>query len=125
MNVSLTALERLLHRYTMEPTSKPFDVRSVPVEAIQVEQPKGSILIRSPREQRESLFVRFVSLATISISTGVSPGGTDAKKAREDTFSGQCLPLNTCSSFLCLIRTTLGDTRIRSFGTDIQIILAC
>ncbi len=44
MNVSLSALERLLQRYTMEPTTKPFDVRSVPVEAIPVEQPKGWIL---------------------------------------------------------------------------------
>jgi hypothetical protein len=43
MNVSLASLERLLHRYTMEPTTKPFDVRSVPVEAVPVEQPKGSI----------------------------------------------------------------------------------
>lgn len=41
MNVSLSALERLLHRYTMEPTIKAFDVRSVPVEAVHVEQPKG------------------------------------------------------------------------------------
>ena len=41
MNVSLSALERLLQRYTMESTTKPFDVRSVPVEAVQVEQPKG------------------------------------------------------------------------------------
>jgi hypothetical protein len=41
MNVSLSSLERLLHRYTMEPTNKPFDVRSVPVEAVPVEQPKG------------------------------------------------------------------------------------
>lgn len=41
MNVSLSALERLLHRYTMESTTKPFDVRSVPVEAVPVEQPKG------------------------------------------------------------------------------------
>ncbi len=41
MNVSLSSLERLLHRYTMEPASKPFDVRSVPVEAVPVEQPKG------------------------------------------------------------------------------------
>ena len=32
MNVPLSALERLLHRYTMESTTKPFDVRSVPVE---------------------------------------------------------------------------------------------
>ena len=43
MNVSISALERLLHRYTMESTSKPFDVRSVPVEAVPVEQPKGKI----------------------------------------------------------------------------------
>ncbi|CAF3823842.1 unnamed protein product [Rotaria sp. Silwood1] len=41
MNVSLSSLERLLHRYTIEPTTKPFDVRSVPVEAVPVEQPKG------------------------------------------------------------------------------------
>jgi len=41
MNVSLSSLERLLHRYTMEPTTKPFDVRSVPIEALPVEQPKG------------------------------------------------------------------------------------
>ena len=41
MNVSLTALERLLHRYTMESTTKPFDVRSVPVEVVPVEQSKG------------------------------------------------------------------------------------
>ena len=33
MNVSISSLERLLHRYTMESTSQPFDVRSVPVEA--------------------------------------------------------------------------------------------
>lgn len=43
MNVSISSLERLLHRYTMEPSPKPFDVRSVPVEAVSVEQPKGSI----------------------------------------------------------------------------------
>lgn len=43
MNVSLSSLERLLQRYTMESTTKPFDVRSVPVEAIPVEQPKGWI----------------------------------------------------------------------------------
>jgi len=41
MNVSLSSLERLLHRYTMEPTTKPFDVRSVPVESVPLEQPKG------------------------------------------------------------------------------------
>jgi hypothetical protein len=41
MNISLSSLERLLHRYTMEPTTKPFDVRSVPIEAVQVEAPKG------------------------------------------------------------------------------------
>ena len=34
MNVSLSSLERLLQRYTMESTTKPFDVRSVPVEAV-------------------------------------------------------------------------------------------
>ena len=44
MNVSLSALERLLQRYTMESTAKPFDVRSVPVEAVTAEQPKGWIL---------------------------------------------------------------------------------
>lgn len=43
MNVSIPALERLLHRYTMESTTKPFDVRSVPVEAVPVEQPKADI----------------------------------------------------------------------------------
>lgn len=44
MNVSIPALERLLHRYTMESTTKPFDVRSVPVEAVAVEQPKGELV---------------------------------------------------------------------------------
>lgn len=44
MNVSLSALERLLHRYTMESTLKPFDVRSVPVEVAPVENQKGSII---------------------------------------------------------------------------------
>ncbi|CAF0951751.1 unnamed protein product [Adineta steineri] len=67
MNVSISSLERLLHRYTMESTTKPFDVRSVPVEAVPVEQPK----------------------ANISIVSGVSPGGSESKKAREDTFSEQ------------------------------------
>jgi len=42
MNVSISALERLLHRYTMESTTKPFDVRAVPVEAVPVEHPKES-----------------------------------------------------------------------------------
>lgn len=41
MNVSISSLERLLHRYTMESTIKPFDVRSVPVEVAPLEQPKG------------------------------------------------------------------------------------
>lgn len=44
MNVSISALERLLHRYTMESTTKPFDVRAVPVEAVPVEHPKGEFL---------------------------------------------------------------------------------
>ncbi|CAF4646221.1 unnamed protein product, partial [Rotaria socialis] len=44
MNVSLSALERLLHRYTMEATTKPFDVRCVPIETVHVEQPKASML---------------------------------------------------------------------------------
>ncbi|UJR34986.1 hypothetical protein I4U23_027765 [Adineta vaga] len=50
MNVSLSALERLLHRYTMGPTTKPFDVRSVPIEAIQVGLPKGRTNTKKARE---------------------------------------------------------------------------
>ena len=57
MNVSLSALERLLHRYTMEPTTKPFDVRSVPIETIHVEQPKSRI--------SDLIFVIFVKLFLI------------------------------------------------------------
>jgi hypothetical protein len=41
MNLSLSSLERLLHRYTMKPTTKPFDIRSGPVEVGPVEQSKG------------------------------------------------------------------------------------
>ena len=41
MNISLSSLQRLLHRYTMESTTKPFHLRSVPVEAVPLEQPKG------------------------------------------------------------------------------------
>ncbi|CAF2055735.1 unnamed protein product [Rotaria magnacalcarata] len=44
MNVSLSALECLLHRYTMESTTKPFDGRSVPIETFHVEQTKASML---------------------------------------------------------------------------------
>jgi hypothetical protein len=41
MNGSLSSLERLLHLYTMEPPTKPFDVRFVHIEVVPVEQPKG------------------------------------------------------------------------------------
>ncbi|CAF4275639.1 unnamed protein product [Rotaria sp. Silwood2] len=66
MNVSLPSLERLLHRYTIDPTTKPFDVRSVPVEAVPVEQPKD-----------------------MSIGVGISRPGTESKTNREDTYSEQ------------------------------------
>lgn len=59
MNVSLSALERLLHRYTMEPTTKPFDVRSVPVEAIQVEQPKGTPIDAFAAKGKTSAMISF------------------------------------------------------------------
>lgn len=64
MNVSLTALERLLHRYTMESTTKPFDVRSVPVEAVPVEQPKE-----------------------INAGLGISRGTTDPTTKAENTYN--------------------------------------
>ncbi|CAF0917422.1 unnamed protein product [Rotaria sp. Silwood1] len=66
MNVSLSSLERLLHRYTIEPTTKPFDVRSVPVEAVPVEQPKD-----------------------ISIGVGLPRPGIESKTNREDTYDEQ------------------------------------
>ncbi|CAF1677333.1 unnamed protein product [Rotaria magnacalcarata] len=44
MNVSLSALECLLHRYTMESTTKPFDGRSVPIQTFHVEQTRASML---------------------------------------------------------------------------------
>ncbi|CAF1553059.1 unnamed protein product, partial [Rotaria sp. Silwood1] len=66
MNVSLSSLERLLHRYTIEPTTKPFDVRSVPVEAVPVEQHKD-----------------------ISIGVGLSRPGIESKTNREDTYDEQ------------------------------------
>ncbi|CAF2830108.1 unnamed protein product [Rotaria sp. Silwood2] len=34
MNVSLSSFEHLLHRYTMESTIKPFDIRSIPIQAV-------------------------------------------------------------------------------------------
>ncbi|CAF0898652.1 unnamed protein product [Didymodactylos carnosus] len=51
MNVSLSSLERLLQRYTMEPTQKPFDVRQVPVETVHVEPARVDIGISRPTEQ--------------------------------------------------------------------------
>ncbi|CAF3417823.1 unnamed protein product [Rotaria socialis] len=66
MNVSLSSLERLLHRYTIEPTTKPFDVRSVPVEAVPVEQPKD-----------------------ISIGVGLPRPGIESKTNREDIYDEQ------------------------------------
>ena len=55
MNVSISSLERLLHRYTMESTIKPFDVRSVPVEVAPVEQPKGKRSFDSTDDLEEDL----------------------------------------------------------------------
>ncbi|CAF4479529.1 unnamed protein product [Rotaria socialis] len=66
MNVSLSSLERLLHRYTIEPTTKPFDVRSVPVEAVPVELPKD-----------------------ISIGVGLPRPGIESKTNREDIYDEQ------------------------------------
>ena len=51
MNVSLSSLERLLHRYTMESTAKPFDVRSVPIETTPIEPAKGKIFCWRDRDR--------------------------------------------------------------------------
>ena len=64
MNVSLPALEQLLHRYTMESTTKPFDVRSVPVQPV-VEPTKSAI---------EKV-------------SGVSQGPTDVVQQRENAYN--------------------------------------
>ena len=66
LNVSLPALEQLLHRYTMESTVKPFDLRSVPVQPI-VEP------------------VKHVNEMSIS----VPQGQTDVVVQRENTYSGK------------------------------------
>ncbi len=66
MNVSLSSLEQLLHRYTMEPTIKPFDVRSVPIQPV-VETVKN--------------------LTEMSIS--VPQGQTDVVAQRENTYKGK------------------------------------
>ena len=60
-------MEQLLHRYTMESTAKPFDLRSVPIQAV-VEPVK--------------------SVADISVSH--SQGHTDIAAQRENTYSGKC-----------------------------------
>ena len=57
MNVSLSSLERLLHRYTMEPTVKPFDVRSVPIEIVAIEPSKRGIDSRVIDSHQPSLFL--------------------------------------------------------------------
>ncbi|CAF4143131.1 unnamed protein product [Rotaria socialis] len=64
MNVSLSPVEGLLHRNTMKPTTKPFDVPSVLTETVPVEQPK----------------------ADISIGIGLPRAGTETKTNREDTY---------------------------------------
>ena len=64
LNVSLPALEQLLHRYTMESTTKPFDVRSVPVQPV-VEPTKSAI---------EKV-------------SGVSQGPTDVVQQRENAYN--------------------------------------
>ncbi len=66
LNVSLSSLEQLLQRYTMEPTAKPFDLRSVPVQPV-VEP------------------VKHVN----EMSVNVSQGQTDVIVQRENTYSGK------------------------------------
>ena len=66
LNVSLTALEHLLQRYTMESTAKPFDLRSVPVQPV-VEPIKSAV----------------------DISIGLPQGHTDTVTQRENTYSGK------------------------------------
>ena len=85
LNVSLSSLEHLLHRYTIEPSSKPFDVRSVPVEAVQVEQPKGLIFLTSILMRIGLLFFDRID---INIGVSLPRGGTELKTNREDNYRG-------------------------------------
>lgn len=59
-------MEQLLHRYTMESTAKPFDIRSVPVQP--VSEPVKT---------------------AVDISIGVSQGHTDVAAQRENTYNGK------------------------------------
>jgi hypothetical protein len=66
LNLSLSSLEQLLHRYTMESTVKPFDLRSVPIQPV-VEP------------------VKHVNEMSIS----VPQGQTDIVAQRENTYNGK------------------------------------
>ena len=60
----MSSLEQLLHRYTMESTAKPFDIRSVPVQA--VAEPVKSL---------------------VDTSIGLPQGQTDTVAQRENTYN--------------------------------------
>ena len=81
MNVSLSSLERLLHRYTMESTAKPFDVRSVPIETTPVEPAKGEIGRGNNRDRR-------LSLAAANAEMGSTRGATTGTVQVENTYNG-------------------------------------
>ncbi len=66
LNLSLSSLEQLLHRYTMESTIKPFDIRSVPIQAMP--EPVKNIA---------------------DISAGLPQGQSDSALQRENTYNGK------------------------------------
>jgi coatomer protein complex subunit gamma len=66
LNVSLSSLEQLLQRYTMESTNKPFDIRSVPIQA--APEPVKNLADRS---------------------AGLPQGQTDLVSQRDNTYNGK------------------------------------
>lgn len=48
LSVSIPGLEKSLHQYTLEPSEKPFDMKSVPLATTPItEQKTGNLLIPS------------------------------------------------------------------------------
>ena len=118
MNVSISALERLLHRYTMESTSKPFDVRSVPVEAVPVERPNGNIHGELDSNLCSSLHRNEHGSRYLAWSNGHDNQGWKYVQWFVRSFD---IDLRTFDSF----RKTLGYSRVRAFGSDLQNVCPC
>lgn len=70
IQVSIVGLERALHRYTMEPSEAPFDMRAVPTQATEEKKPEMQTRA-APAASRQDVFAE--QLAAISELSGLGP----------------------------------------------------